>query len=224
MRYNRVKGFTLVEMIVVIAIIAVLAGMLVPAILGYVAKANRRADMANAKTIFDDVSYVLYMDETKYDGYISYGNPAALTPGESMLNWDHGSSARVKKDVIVNVGNGETENYRVCIVAYMDGVNLREDKFFVWNGSDLEEAAFATALKKLENMPERTGGLKKPTLPIRSKSYNGNDTNRWFITLRVNEDLKPPKMDINSNLEIFVGSKQGNRPIYRLYPPCEEYK
>lgn len=126
----KVKGFTLVEMIVVIAIISIMASILVPSIIGQVNKANRRADMANAKTIFNDVCYVLYVDDTKYDGYIRYNEEAKLSAGESMINWEHGSSARVKPEVTVNLGNGETENYRVCVIAYMDGVNYREDKFF----------------------------------------------------------------------------------------------
>jgi prepilin-type N-terminal cleavage/methylation domain-containing protein len=48
---KRLKGFTLVELIVVIAIIGVLASILIPNMMGYIEKANVKRAVSDAKNV-----------------------------------------------------------------------------------------------------------------------------------------------------------------------------
>ena len=65
MRKNNRKGFTIVELVIVIAVIGILAGVMIPTISGVIAKANDAADLADAKAIYTE--YVANLAATGAD-------------------------------------------------------------------------------------------------------------------------------------------------------------
>ena len=76
MKKNNRKGFTIVELVIVIAVIAILAGVLIPTFAGVTAKAKKSAALQEARSIYTE--YVAVATEKgegvadcwiKVDGY-----------------------------------------------------------------------------------------------------------------------------------------------------------
>ena len=61
------KGFSLVELIIVIAIMAILAASLAPALIRYINKARKADDIADAEVIGKSLSLAVASDEDLYD-------------------------------------------------------------------------------------------------------------------------------------------------------------
>lgn len=90
---KRVKGFTLVELIVVIAIIGIMASILVPSMLGYIKKANQTSANQNARSIFNQLSMsALDLDEAG----IVMGNNGDFILSDSGVTGDQGDCVDLK--------------------------------------------------------------------------------------------------------------------------------
>lgn len=105
------KGFTLVELIVVLVILAILAAPLVPALTGYIDRANKQAIIAETRSV---VMATQTIASEKY---------AALKTGESLDTLDSTALGDVK--TLAETTNAPTdvviENGKVKSLKYTDG-------------------------------------------------------------------------------------------------------
>ena len=125
MKKNANKGFSLVELIIVIAIMAVLIGVLAPQFIKYVEKSKEAKDITNLDTCVEAVK-IYYADKDFPAGGVTItaakGSPLASTNGQDALkdagcensiitgSWSEDISAKVEADGKVTYG-GKAKYY-----------------------------------------------------------------------------------------------------------------
>ncbi len=160
MKKRNVKGFTLIELIVVIAIIGVLAAILVPTMLGYVKKSKRASDVASARVIHTDViDLILESDDANSSFYDKAG----------------GATVIQKKDAISGA------NYDLVLVAYLDGSSSASGAGKVWTPIDANQQDFCDILNKRLGY---SASNSRPKIKIKYSSQGSNRFNRWYLGYR----------------------------------------
>lgn len=156
MKNSNKKGFTLVELVVVIAIIGVLAAILVPSMMGYVKKARLKTANGNAKTGYNAVAEWVADRETQ-------GNPVKWTSSFTNVdctkdNTGSGDAAEVQHLLYKALASNGNE----AGVAHVAGAKINsEDTFFVqWRKTTSDDifGQYPQAIKDVDTLSKAKWG------------------------------------------------------------------
>ena len=124
------KGFTLVELIVVIVILAILAAILVPALLGYIDKAKQQQAVLNAKS-------ALTAAQAEMSTLYAKGEAASKVTDTSYAN-DILTTADVTKCTKLVIGcdadDSSTTDHKAYTVTYVEYQETGMAKPIIYDG------------------------------------------------------------------------------------------
>lgn len=235
---RRKKGFTFIEMIIILAIIGVLGAILIPSVAGYVTLSRKKATVENGRTIY--MAAMLALENE--DAYESF-----YTPQSSWVAFESTADGCVLNTTTVYKGVASTYseritnlkrplaqegNYRFTIVARVDGHTHKTGSdwknpsdithvFRTWNYSDKRYATFVKEMcAELDmKMGQQKGNNFQVKMPYTKREDGGSlPLVRWLIVYR---------LDDPSQVEVWAGDgyKSENGPAYRVYPdPASNYK